>query len=109
MPTKSIPIKDICLDGGTQQRPVDDDVVKRYAALMKEIEQTKGEKFPPVDIITDGRNNFFLVDGYHRVAAARKNGKKYIEAFVVNGTRRDAIFLSFSANKRTLFCVSPGR
>ncbi len=34
MATKSIPIKDIRIDGGTQQRPVDDDVMRRYAALM---------------------------------------------------------------------------
>ena len=108
MATKSIPIKDICLDGGTQQRPVDDDVVKRYAALMKEIEQTKNkDKFPPVEIINDGKNNF-LIDGYHRVAAARKNSKIYIEAYVVNGTRREAIFLSFSANKKNAFPRQPG-
>ena len=107
MAIKSIPIKDIRLDGGTQHRPVDDSVVKRYAALMKEIEQTKGEKFPPVEIITDGKNNF-LTDGFHRVAAARKNSKIYIEAYVVNGTRREAIFLSFSANKKNAFPRQPG-
>ena len=107
MATKNIPLKDICLDGGTQQRPLDDDVVKRYAALMKEIDQTKGEKFPPVEIITDGENNF-LVDGYHRVAAVRKNSKIYIEAFIVKGTRREAIFLSFSANKKNAFPRQPG-
>jgi hypothetical protein len=107
MAIKSIPIKDICLDGGTQQRPLDDDVVKRYAALMKEIAQTKGEEFPPVEITTDGKN-YFLTDGFHRVAAARKNGKKYIEAFVVEGNRREAIFLSFSANIKNAFPRQPG-
>ncbi|KKL27478.1 hypothetical protein LCGC14_2384760 [marine sediment metagenome] len=35
MPTKAIPIKDICITGGTQQRPVDDDVMKRYAEGFK--------------------------------------------------------------------------
>ncbi|MEE9370741.1 MAG: hypothetical protein V3W45_04635 [Sedimentisphaerales bacterium] len=39
---KSVPIKDICLDGKTQQRPVEDKVVARYAAMMKD-----GSVFPP--------------------------------------------------------------
>lgn len=102
MATKTIPIKDVCLSGGTQQRPVENDVMRRYAALMKD-----GVKFPPVEITIDGGNNF-LTDGFHRVAAARKNGKKYIEAFVVEGTRREAIFLSFSANKENAFPRQPG-
>ncbi len=43
---KSVPIKDIVTDCKTQQRSVDDDVVKRYAALIKD-----GFKFPPIEII----------------------------------------------------------
>lgn len=102
MAIKSIPIKDIRLDGGTQHRPVDDSVVKCYAALMKD-----SSKFPPVEIITDSKNNF-LWDGAHRLAAARYLGKKYIEANVVTGTHRSAIFTSFSANKKNAFPRQPG-
>jgi len=102
MPTKSIPIKDILIDGGTQQRPVDDDVVKRYKALMAD-----GVKFPPVCIVTDGNNNY-LWDGFHRYFAHLRLGKKYIEACVENGTRRDAIFFSFKANKENAFPRQPG-
>jgi len=93
MTTKSIPIKDICIDGKTQQRPVDDKVVARYAAMKKD-----GSTFPPVDIITDGKSNF-LIDGFHRYFASIKLGKKYLEANITNGTQRDAIHASFSANK----------
>lgn len=100
--SKSLPIKDICLDGGTQQRAVDDDVMMRYSALMAD-----GVNFPPVEIITDGKSNY-LTDGFHRVAAARKLGKKYIEANIANGTRRSAIFASFSANKENAFPRQPG-
>ena len=107
MTVKNIPIKDITINSGTQQRPLDDDVVKRYAAMMREKDIPKGEEFPPVEIITDGENNY-LVDGFHRVAAARKNSKIYIEAFVVKGNRREAIFLSFSANKKNAFPRQPG-
>ena len=105
---KQLPIKDICLDSGTQQRAVDDDVMKRYAALMQEYERAKdGRKFPPVEIITDGKNNF-LTDGYHRYFATLRLGKKYIEANIEEGTRRSAIFASFSANKTNAFPRQPG-
>ena len=102
MATKSIPIKDICLDGGTQQRAVDDDVMKRYSALLAD-----GVKFPPVSIVTDGKNNY-LWDGFHRYFSNLKLKRKYIEAFVETGTRRDAIYLSFSANKENAFPRQPG-
>ncbi len=97
MAIKNVPIQDICITGGTQQRSVDDDVMKRYAALMKD-----GVEFPPVEITADGKNNY-LTDGFHRYFAHLKLGKKYIEAFVVEGTRREAIFVSFSANKTNAF------
>ena len=97
MAIKEIPLKDICTNAGTQQRPVDDDVVKRYKALMAD-----GVKFPPVSIVSDGNNNY-LYDGFHRYFAHLKLGKKYIEATVEKGTRRDAIFFSFSANKENAF------
>lgn len=90
---KEIPTKDIRIDGKTQQRPVEDKVVARYASLMKD-----GGCFRPVEIITDGTSNF-LVDGFHRLKAANQLGKKYIEAHIVQGTHRSAIFASFSANK----------
>lgn len=99
---KQLPLKDIRTDGKTQQRPVDDNVVKRYAAMMKD-----GSVFPPVEIITDGKSNF-LWDGFHRYFATIKLGKNYIEANVVNGTQRDAIYLSFAANKENAFPRQPG-
>ncbi|NIP22274.1 MAG: ParB N-terminal domain-containing protein [Phycisphaerae bacterium] len=99
---KQLFLKDIWIDGKTQQRPVEDKVVARYAALMKD-----GSVFPPVEIIADGKSNY-LWDGYHRVAAARKLGKKYIEANIKEGTQRDAIYLSFSANKTNAFPRQPG-
>ena len=99
---KELPLKDIRTDGKTQHRPVDDKVVARYAAMMKD-----GFVFPPVEIITDGKSNY-LADGFHRYFAAIKLGKKYIEANVVNGAQRDAIFLSFSVNKKNAFPRQPG-
>jgi hypothetical protein len=69
-------------------------------------DQAKTGKIP-VEIITDGKSNF-LWDGFHRYFAAKKLGKKYIEANVINGTQRDAVWLSFSANKENAFPRQPG-
>jgi len=102
MAIKDLPIKDILIDGGTQQRPVDDDVVKRYKALMAD-----GVKFPEVSIVTDGNNNY-LWDGFHRYFARLKLNNKYIKANIEKGTRRDAIYFSFSANKENAFPRQPG-
>ena len=99
---KQLFLKDIRIDGKTQQRPVEDKVVARYAALMKD-----GSVFPPVEIITDGKSNY-LADGFHRYFARLRLDKKYIEANVVNGAQRDAIFLSFSVNKKNAFPRQPG-
>ena len=90
---KQIVIKDIRIDAGTQQRPIDDDVVSRYMALMKE-----GAKFPPVSIVFDGKNNW-LWDGFHRYHVYAKLKINTIIASIEKGTKRDAIFFSFAANK----------
>lgn len=99
---KQLPLKDIRTDGGTQQRKVDDEVVLRYTALMKD-----GVKFPPIEIIYDGKN-YFMWDGFHRYFSHLKLNKKYIEANIEKGTQRQAIWLSFSANKENAFPRQPG-
>ncbi|GAH95143.1 unnamed protein product, partial [marine sediment metagenome] len=71
---KRLPLKDIRIDGKTQHRKVDDEVVLRYTALMKD-----GVKFPPIEIIYDGKN-YFMWDGAHRYFSHLKLNKKYIEA-----------------------------
>lgn len=103
MAIKNVPIKDVCISAGTQMRPVDDDTMRRYAALMKD--GYKG--FPPVSIVYDGKN-FYLWDGFHRYFAHLKLGKKYIEANIKSGTRRDAQYFSFGANKTNAFPRQPG-
>ena len=102
MATKTILIIDIKIDGGTQQRPVDEAVVARYAALMKD-----GVRVPPVDLVRDGTTHY-LTDGFHRVAAAIKLSKKSIEVNFIHGAHREAIYLSFAANKENAFPRQPG-
>ncbi|HUW21033.1 MAG TPA: hypothetical protein VMW16_17170 [Sedimentisphaerales bacterium] len=82
----------VTIDSGTQQRPIDPDVLSRYRTLMQD-----GVEFPPVEVVSDGVN-FWLWDGFHRYRCAQERGKKSISAYVTKGKLRDAIWLSFSAN-----------
>lgn len=90
---KSINLKAIRIDGGTQSREkLDQTVVDEYAELMKE-----GTEFPPIVVVHDG-NEYYLSDGFHRLLAAQKAGKASINCDVITGTLRDAILYSLSAN-----------
>ena len=53
--------------------------------------------FPPVILYRDG-TDYWLGDGYHRVAAARKIEREIVKAEVREGTARDAILCGVGAN-----------
>ena len=73
-------------DGGAQMRvEMKPDVVREYADDM-----TAGAIFPPVVVYHDS-TWYWLADGYHRVAAARKLERETIDAEVREGGERDAI------------------
>ena len=83
----------IRIDGGTQTRDkISGEVVSEYAEAMR-----GGVKFPPVVVFYDG-SEYWLADGFHRLHAALKAGKERIEVDVKQGTCRDAILFSVSAN-----------
>jgi len=90
---QDLPIADIRTDGETQQRPIEDKLVARYQALMDD-----GTKFPPIQVVYDG-SDYWLWDGFHRLHAHMKLGNNYISAEVSEGTKREALWHSFSANK----------
>jgi len=90
---KELKLDLIRIDGGTQQRDIDEDVKQRYMKLMQD-----GVKFPPVEVVFDGKDHW-LWDGFHRYRCAAAQGHEAIDANVVKGTQRDAIWLSFSANR----------
>lgn len=79
--------------GGTQTRSgTYQATVDEYAEAMR-----AGAEFPPVEVFLDGEN-YWLADGFHRVAAAREAGYEAIAANVHLGTRRDAVLYSVGAN-----------
>jgi hypothetical protein len=83
----------ILVDSDVQQRSIDQEVLSRYMALMQD-----GVEFPPVEVVFDGSDHF-LWDGFHRLECARKLSRTTLSAHITNGTKRDALWLSFSANK----------
>jgi hypothetical protein len=89
----NISLEKITINAGTQSRAkIDENVVAEYADSMKD-----GVKFPPAVVFHDGAE-YFLADGFHRYFAAKKCGSPGIFCDVREGTLRDAILFSFSAN-----------
>lgn len=93
MKTIDLELDKLNIGGGTQQRPLDETAVAEYAQLLKD-----GSESPPIHAVFDGKD-YWPWDGFHRYHAARKAGRKTIKVTATNGTLRDAIWLSFSANK----------
>ena len=90
---KKLPYTLIAYDHGTQQRMICEETVENYTALMKE-----NVVFPPLEVVFDGRM-YYLWDGFHRFFAGQAAGIKTFACNVTRGTARDAVWLSFSANK----------
>lgn len=88
--TTRIPLTAIRVDGGTQVRVrIDGDAIGDYARELAHL--------PPVTVVFDGAE-YWLADGFHRVAAHRQVGSLEVDALVVEGTRRDAVLLACGAN-----------
>ncbi|MBK8028218.1 MAG: ParB N-terminal domain-containing protein [Chloroflexi bacterium] len=93
MSEQKIALEMIRRDGGTQSRSyLSSSTIEDYAAAMK-----RGEEFPAVKLIYTG-DAYYLVDGFHRVAAAEKAGLATINAEVEQGTLEDAQWASYAAN-----------
>ena len=91
---KTINIKTIRIDGGTQSRvEINNEIVTEYAQAIK-----AGAEFPAVVVFNDGVDNW-LADGFHRFHAHGQVGKTSILADVRQGTLRDAKFYSWKANQ----------
>lgn len=96
--TRMIKLDYVYFDTTTQPRIlIDMSTIEDYAAAMQ-----AGDEFPPIEVVADVDNpkRFWPWDGYHRVWAARMIGRKEILARVIDGTLRDAQWLSASANQQ---------
>jgi uncharacterized ParB-like nuclease family protein len=82
------------LDGGTQPRH------GINAAYVTELAESivEGATLPPVEVIYDGAN-YWLYDGFHRVAAHQQAGIIMINANIRQGAQADAQWRSYAANQ----------
>jgi hypothetical protein len=86
-------ISSIRRDGDTQGRvTINDSVVEEYAGLIE-----SGVRFPPVRVWLD-KDDYWLSDGFQRIAAHELLGKTQIAAIVFCGTVEDARWDSYAAN-----------
>lgn len=93
MSIEELSLTSLKINGGTQPRQaISDETVLEYAEALRD-----GAVFPPVVVVRDGAN-LWLVDGFHRFHAHRRCGRETIAAEVRDGTLRDAVLYSLSAN-----------
>lgn len=89
----SVELSLIRTDGGTQPRAaIDTQLVETYAEDM-----AAGAEFPPLVVFFDGVAHW-LADGFHRFFAAKGCGLAEFNCDLRQGTLRDAILFSVSAN-----------
>jgi hypothetical protein len=82
-------------DGGTQPRTeLSIEVVDQYADKLY---SSADYPFPPLVAFFD-ESDYWLADGFHRLAAVKKEGLDLIPVEVRPGTRRDAVLYSVGAN-----------
>lgn len=92
---KYLNLEQIRTDGGTQTRTaISQEVISEYAEAMSE-----GDEFPAVVVFHDG-NDYWLADGFHRVAACRAARIDEVSADVQSGTLRDALLFAAGANSQ---------
>lgn len=83
------------LDLSLQTRAgTDAETIDNYAEAMVD-----GAQFPEVTVFTDGKR-YWLADGFHRVMAAKQNGRTVIMADVRKGTEDDAVVFGGTANNK---------
>ena len=86
-------LDDIALDDRLQSRKIRPGIVKDYVGVLR-----RGTELPPVRVVRDAHDVYFLVDGFHRVAATRQMlGVDDIAVEIIHGTFEDALWLSWSA------------
>ena len=86
-------VSSIRIDGGTQPRAsIDQAIVDDYAEAFR-----RGDELPAAMVFHDG-TSYWLADGFHRYHAARSSGLDSLLVEIRNGTQRDAVLYSVSAN-----------
>ena len=93
---KRVPLDAITLDDELQPRAkLDAGTLANYVELL-----TDGVKFPPVTVFRDSDEILWLADGFHRWQAHKQLNLDAIDIEQIEGSRRDALLYSLSANSK---------
>ncbi len=97
MAIKRLKLSLLITDAGTQTRSsIDTDTVEDYSEQVK-----AGVKFPPLVVFYDKRKDeYYLVDGFHRETAFEWNGIKEYNCEVMEGDLKAAIKYALGANAK---------
>lgn len=93
MEIEILEIEKINMDGSLQPRhELSPFLIDEYAKALR-----NGTDFPPVIVFRDGEDNL-LVDGFHRLFAAKEVGLTEFPVEIHRGSWREALLFSVSAN-----------
>ncbi len=83
---EEVPLSNIVIDEALQSRStmLDEAQVKRYSIAMRQ-----ADEFPPITLARID-NVLFLIDGFHRHAAASANGNSVMQAVIKDMKREEA-------------------
>ena len=98
---RNIAISDIREDASFQFRVsgVDPDVVDRYANIMEEFGTDGWMAFPEILIMQHASNlNYYLIGGFHRLAAMKRNGYTHINAICFKGSWQQGLIKAAEEN-----------
>ena len=105
--TVALPIEKLETPGAMQSRgAIDADVIDAYAERMaydditKQVHDPEGKPWPPVEVYLIEPERHVVVDGFHRVAAAKRAGLTHIRGLLHKGSEQDALIYSLGVNAR---------
>jgi hypothetical protein len=94
MKKQFVNIEKLETDGLQTRAALNMDAVREYAE-----QERAGKKFPPVTVFRDSRGLLLVADGFHRLAAARQNGRTTVACEVHEGEFADALRHALGANQ----------
>jgi len=83
---------------------IDTSIQTRYRldkATVADYEEAmrRGDKFPPLEVMAEmGSSSYYLWDGQHRIAAAKRIGKDSFMCHIRRGEKSDALRMALGAN-----------
>lgn len=104
----SIPVNSIIADPIFQMRAngIDDVIVRRYAEVMQSHDPDGWQIFPRITLLAINdieddwydQSKFYVIGGFHRLAAMQERGYKDVEAVVILGSTADGVVFAAGEN-----------